>query len=206
MATRRRYSLDVHLQDHFHHQISGVEYKGENWRGYPPSYPLFWSSWRLCWHLPKGQKACNDTSENHAQYGRKDQFSLLELGVCGAFGPWTPSARWARIKSGAFGQNTRRGFWPEYTLRIRTLRAQIWGLQKILYPHTYPQTQRFQAALWMFDWTIKDKDRIKITGKDLPECSGKPRPADWSQIAGPKLKQITVGPKVSRLHTPDNLL
>ena len=28
------------------------------------------------------------------------------LGVCGAFGPLTPSARWARIHVGVFGQNT----------------------------------------------------------------------------------------------------
>ena len=36
-------------------------------------------------------------------------------------------------------------------------------------------------------------------GKDLPDCSGKPRPAVWRQIPGPKLKQITVGPKVNLL-------
>ena len=36
-------------------------------------------------------------------------------------------------------------------------------------------------------------------GKDLPDCSGKPRPAVWRQIPGPKLKQITVGPKVNIL-------
>ena len=41
------------------------------------------------------------------------------LGVCGTFGPWTPSTRQpalgrARLKSGAFGQNTQRGLRPEY--------------------------------------------------------------------------------------------
>jgi len=39
------------------------------------------------------------------------------------------------------------------------------------------------------------KITLNMTGKDLPDCSGKPRPAAWSQIPGPKLKQITVGPK-----------
>ena len=45
-------------------------------------------------------------------------------------------------------------------------------------------------------------------GKDLPDCSGKPRPAVWRQIPGPKLKQITVGPKVNILflQIPDYLL
>ena len=45
---------------------------------------------------------------------------------------------------------------------------------------------------------IGNKDYQTI-GKDLPDCSGKPRPAVWRQIPGPKLKQITVGPKVNLL-------
>ena len=54
---------------------------------------------------------------------------------------------------------------------------------------------------------IGHKDYQTI-GKDLPDCSGKPRPAVWRQIPGPKLKQITVGPKVSilLLQIPDHLL
>ena len=72
-------------------------------------------------------------------------------GVCGASGPWTPGARRACIRSGPFGQNTRRGLRTQYTLYNRALRAQIGRLQKILYPPTYPQTQRFWAALWIFD-------------------------------------------------------
>ena len=36
--------------------------------------------------------------------------NFLKLGVCGAFCPWAPSARWARINSGAFGLNARRPY------------------------------------------------------------------------------------------------
>ena len=67
---------------------------------------------------------------------------LKLLSVCGAFGPQTPSVRQARLRSGphkvkAFGQNTRRGLWPEKNVVIRALWAQIRGLQKILLPvHT----------------------------------------------------------------------
>ena len=32
--------------------------------------------------------------------------NLRILGVCGAFGPWTPSTRGARLRLGAFDQNT----------------------------------------------------------------------------------------------------
>ena len=39
---------------------------------------------------------------------------FLVLGVTGAFSPWKPSARQARIRSRAFGQNRRRGLRPEY--------------------------------------------------------------------------------------------
>ena len=49
---------------------------------------------------------------------------LKVLCVCRAFGPWTPSARRARLTKGAFGQNTKGAFGhnacsglrPEYTL------------------------------------------------------------------------------------------
>ena len=37
---------------------------------------------------------------------------FIKLGVFGPFCPWTPSARWARISSGAFGQNACRVFAP----------------------------------------------------------------------------------------------
>ena len=72
-----------------------------------------------------------------------------------AIGPWTPRALWTRIRSEAFGQNARRGLWQEYTLHSCALRGQIGDSQKIFYPHTHfnPPTQRFQAALWMFDIT-----------------------------------------------------
>ena len=56
--------------------------------------------------------------------------------------------------------------------------------------------ERSSFKLMKLDIGNKDYQTI---GKDLPDCSGKPRPAVWRQIPGPKLKQITVGPKVNLL-------
>lgn len=61
------------------HLFLGVEYKGENWRGYPPSHSLLRCPRSLCWHLCKGQKACYDTSENHAQHDRKGLFQSYRI-------------------------------------------------------------------------------------------------------------------------------
>ena len=47
------------------------------------------------------------------------------LGVCGAFGPWTPSARRTRIRSGTFGQTTLlvfARFGPKRPKRLQTYR------------------------------------------------------------------------------------
>ena len=67
-------------------------------------------------------------------------------------------ARQARIRSGAFGQNTLRGLRLEYTSQMR-----IWGLQKILL--TYPPTQRFQVAVKGFGCLISDLICIRWVGQ-----------------------------------------
>ena len=42
----------------------------------------------------------------------------------------------------------------KYTLHIRALQVQISSLQKILHPLTISQTQRFRAALYIFDFMV----------------------------------------------------
>ena len=53
--------------------------------------------------------------------------------------PTTPSACRARIRSGAFGQNTRRGLQPEFTLPISPFGRESGVCRKSC---TYPPTKR----------------------------------------------------------------
>ena len=78
------------------------------------------------------------------------------LGVCRALGPWTPSARRACIRPGPHKIRGLRpkytwDLWPDYMSCICAHGVHIGGLQKISYPPTNSPTQRFRAALWMFD-------------------------------------------------------
>ena len=61
----------------------------------------------------------------------------------GAFGPGFPSAK-KHLR--AFGQFTRHDSCPAGGIEANR------GLQKIFYLQTDCPTQRFWAALWMFDW------------------------------------------------------
>ena len=93
----------------------------------------------LCQPFVKNVSVCRKRASSHISCAVKLKSPCLSirclcvsaiylsgLGICRAFGPWawTPSARRACLRSGAFGQNTRRAG--------PLARTNIWGLQKIL--------------------------------------------------------------------------
>ena len=93
----------------------------------------------LCQPFVKNVSVCRKRASSHISCAVKLKSPCLSirclcvsaiylsgLGICRAFGPWawTPSARRACLRSGVFGQNTRRAG--------PLARTNIWGLQKIL--------------------------------------------------------------------------